>query len=236
VRPEREKALRFLDGISRNLDSNSEHEQVEKALNNMLQAHQEKLEHLKQFSDELGQDEKNLDSKIKKKRQELDRCHKRLASLTNVRPAFMDEYEKLEYELERVYETYISRFRNLDFLEHELDTLNKEEEEKMEENERALKRMQKRLREEEWRMLRGEGDDEKRDHTHRVQGNMQPEEDVSDSDVSSESDPISLASSQSGASRPSAHSSEDILDESEESHVLHDSEEEPPKSRGDHDF
>jgi len=149
----------------------------------------------------------------------------------------MDEYEKLEYELERVYETYISRFRNLDFLEHELDTLNKEEEEKMEENERALKRMQKRLREEEWRMLRGEGDDEKRDHTHRVQGNMQPEEDVSDSaDVSSESDPISLASSQSGASRPSAHSSEDILDESEESHVLHDSEEEPPKSRGDHDF
>jgi len=97
VRPEREKALRFLDGISRNLDSNSEHEQVEKALNNMLQAHQEKLEHLKQFSDELGQDEKNLDSKIKKKRQELDRCHKRLASLTNVRPLSLPSFPYLPF-------------------------------------------------------------------------------------------------------------------------------------------
>eukprot|EP00397_Hematodinium_sp_SG-2012_P034129 GEMP01036560.1.p1 GENE.GEMP01036560.1~~GEMP01036560.1.p1 ORF type:complete len:430 (+),score=78.83 GEMP01036560.1:114-1292(+) len=235
-RPEREKAIRFLDGISRNLDSNSEHEQVERALNNMLQTHQEKLVHLRQLSDELSQDEKNLDGKIKKKKQELERCNKRLASLTNVRPAFMDEYEKLEYELERVYETYISRFRNLDYLEHELDSLNKEEEEKMEENERALKRMQKRLREEEWRMLRGEGDDERKQNRgeNRVQGGMQADEDVSDSDVSSESDPISLASSNSAVSL--GHSSEDILDESEESNVLHDSDDDRPKSRGDHDF
>lgn len=235
-RGEREKAIRFLDGISRNLDNNSEHEQVAKALNSMLQTHQEKLEQLKQMSEELSQDEKNLDAKIKKKKQELDRCTKRLSSLTNVRPAFMDEYEKLEYELERVYETYISRFRNLDYLEHELDTLNKEEEEKMEENERALKRMQKRLREEEWRMLRGEGgdDEKKRDRgDNRVQGGMQAEDDVSDSDVTSESDPISLASS---SAVSVGHSSEDIVDESDESNALHESDDERPRSLGDHDF
>lgn len=37
-----------------------------------------------------------------------------------------------------------------------MDQLNKEEEEKLAENARELKRLQKRLREEEWRMLRGE--------------------------------------------------------------------------------
>merc|ERR1712093_714153 len=37
---------------------------------------------------------------------------------------------------------------------------NKAEEEKMAENERALKKMQKRLRDEEWKMLRGEGDED----------------------------------------------------------------------------
>lgn len=68
----------------------------------------------------------------------------------------MDEYEKLEEELAKVYESYVGRFRNLDYLENELDTLNREEQEKIEENNRALKRMQKKLREEEWRMLRGE--------------------------------------------------------------------------------
>ena len=53
---------------------------------------------------------------------------------------------------------YLERFRNLDFLEHELDLYNKQEKEKLEENDRSLKRMQKRLREEELRILRGDGD------------------------------------------------------------------------------
>merc|ERR1711870_32660 len=97
--------------------------------------------------------------KIKKKRQELDRCKKRLGSLASVRPAFMDEYEQLEQELERYYEQYVGSFRNLDYLEHEIDCLTREEKERMEENDRALKRMQKRLRDEEWRLLRGEEDD-----------------------------------------------------------------------------
>merc|ERR1719301_176358 len=114
---------------------------------------------MKEMSDEFQKDEKSLEGKIKKKKQELERCKKRLSSLTSVRPAFMDEYEKMEMDLEKYYEQYVSRFRNLDYLEHELDLLNKEEQEKMEENERALKKMQKRLREEEWLLLRGEDED-----------------------------------------------------------------------------
>merc|ERR1712100_244046 len=107
----------------------------------------------------------------KKKAQGLERLNKQLSRLVTVRPQFMDEYEKLERELERLYDQYLERFRNLDYLEHELDLLNKAEQNKMEENERALKRMQKRLHEAEWRLLRGEqeGDgDELMDNSKRT--------------------------------------------------------------------
>merc|ERR1719235_2274173 len=159
-RKDREKAINFLDGISRNLGSNSEIEQIERAVGAVLGSHSSQLEQMKAMTEELQKDEKGLEGKIKKKRQELDRLKKRLDQLTSVRPAFMDEYEQLEGELEKYYDQYVGRFRNLDYLEHELDSWNKIEEDKMAENERALKKMQKRLRDEEWRMLRGEGDEE----------------------------------------------------------------------------
>jgi len=81
TRQDREKALRFLDGMSRNLESNSEHEVVERAVMSMLGDHSQNLDQLKQMSEELQRDEKSLEQKIKKKRQELERCKKRLTSL-----------------------------------------------------------------------------------------------------------------------------------------------------------
>merc|ERR1711907_559238 len=100
-----------------------------------------------------------------KKEQDLDRCKKRLKDLENVRPAFMDEFEKLEKELEKIYGSYVEKFRNVEYLEHQLEQYNQAEQEKLEESERNLKRMQKRLKEEELRILRGEqegdlGDDD----------------------------------------------------------------------------
>jgi len=159
-RQAREKAINFLDGISRNLGSNSEIDAIERAVGGVLGSHKSQLEQMKAMTEELQKDEKSLETKIKKKRQELERQRKRLDQLTTVRPAFMDEYEQLEQELEKYYDQYVGRFRNLDYLEHELDRFNRDEEEKMEENKRALKKMQKRLRDEEWRMLRGEGEDD----------------------------------------------------------------------------
>jgi len=214
VRQDREKALRFLDGMSRNLGSNSESETVERAVQQLLGNHSANLEQMKSMSEELVRDEKSLEQKIKKKKQELDRCTKRLSSLATVRPAFMDEYEQLEQELERYYEQYVGRFRNLDYLEHEMDVLNREEEERMEENDRALKRMQKRLRDEEWRLLRGEEDDKdgkgrkpKKIHGQKrwmppsavnaVDGSMEDGDDDESSAGSSDSDPpISVGGSE----------------------------------------
>ncbi|EER03547.1 hypothetical protein Pmar_PMAR009937, partial [Perkinsus marinus ATCC 50983] len=68
--------------------------------------------------------------------------------LRTVRPAFMDEYEELQEFMDQLYEAYVDRFRNLDYLEHELDILNREEEERIEANEKKLRALQKKLREE----------------------------------------------------------------------------------------
>ena len=68
----------------------------------------------------------------------------------------MEEYDHLEHELKQVYEIYLERYRNLAYLESELQKYHQAEMEKKEESDRALKRMQKRLREEELRILRGE--------------------------------------------------------------------------------
>merc|ERR1719506_1011276 len=130
MRSGRASALRFLDGMSRNLETNSEHEFIDQQVSSQLVRQDNQLNDLKRMCEELEREEKGTQVKIKKKAQDLERLNKQLSRLVTVRPQFMDE--------------------------HELDLLNKAEQNKMEENERALKRMQKRLHEAEWRLLRGE--------------------------------------------------------------------------------
>ncbi|KAJ1556774.1 Clusterin-associated protein 1, partial [Nowakowskiella sp. JEL0078] len=117
---------------------------------------QETLSITKSAVENLVADESNLTSKIEKKKVDYERAEKRLKSLQGVRPAYMDEYEKIETELIKQYEIYIQRFRNLTFLEQQLDEFNRVEQDKFEETESSLKRMQNRLREEELRLLRGD--------------------------------------------------------------------------------
>ena len=65
-------------------------------------------------------DERDLAEKIRKRIQDLEQSQKRLKILKNVRPAFMDEYEKLEMELQDHYNFYLEWFRNLRYLQKEL--------------------------------------------------------------------------------------------------------------------
>ena len=60
---------------------------------------QDGISALEQQSSDLGEDERSLEGRLRKKQAELLRGQKRLESLTSVRPAFMDEYERLEGEL-----------------------------------------------------------------------------------------------------------------------------------------
>jgi len=87
----RQKAIQFLDNISRNLDSNAEQEYIEKCIKDLIVQQKEQLVQMEKMVKSLEQDEKNLESKIKKRSGELERAEKRMKSLQSVRPAFMDE-------------------------------------------------------------------------------------------------------------------------------------------------
>lgn len=158
LRVARQKALRFLDAVASNLDSRSEHAYMERTVRDTIAAAKENVTSLQRQVQELKADETALEAKIKKKTSELERNEKRLKSMQSVRPAFMDEYEKLEKELVEEYEVYLERFRNLDFLEHELDACQRAEREKLEASDRALRKLQKKLRDEELRMFIGDQD------------------------------------------------------------------------------
>ncbi|GLE05485.1 hypothetical protein PINS_up014508 [Pythium insidiosum] len=160
VRELRTHALRFLDALSNNSDNSAEQKYLERSLREILQTTQETVEMTERQCVELEAEEKALAAKIKKAQTDLERSEKRLKSLQHVRPAFMDEYEKLEKELERQYAIYCERFRNLDYLQRELDLHNAREMKKLAENDRSLKRLQKKFREDELAILRGEQEEQ----------------------------------------------------------------------------
>jgi len=155
LRDSRQKAIDFLDSISRNIDSNSEHDYIEKCIRDIIASHKESLVQIEKMVENLKADESTLEQKIKRKSDELERARKRLDSIQGVRPAFMDEYEQLEKELERLYMIYVEGVRNLDYLESELDDYNRKEEEKKQESAKKLVDLRNKLQDKELREITG---------------------------------------------------------------------------------
>ncbi|XP_062915556.1 clusterin-associated protein 1 homolog isoform X2 [Mobula hypostoma] len=145
--------------IARPLEIN----ETEKALRAGIQEIMGQVQKTKHMLNNVASDEANLEAKVEKKKLELERSRKRLQTLQSVRPAFMDEYEKVEEELQKQYETYVEKFHNLCYLEQQLDDLHRLEQERFEENENTLRLMQNKLKEEEKRLMKNSGKDEDSD-------------------------------------------------------------------------
>lgn len=152
----RDRALKFVDSISIDLDSNDTHKQIERNIREQINIVTDHVVDLQRMCNDLDSDQKSLKSKIERKNTELERTEKRLASLRKMRPAFQEEYDTLEKELKIIYETYLEHFRNLQYLESELNRYHQADVAKKNESDRVLKNMQKKLRAEELRILRGE--------------------------------------------------------------------------------
>merc|ERR1719453_2400480 len=144
------------ENAARALGKNFDVDYLQRQLHQMISQVTEQTDNLRDMLANLESDEQSLQQRIDKKKAELDRHEKRFASLKAVRPAFMDEYERLEVELSAHYSMYVQAWRNLSYLESELDEINATEEDRIAENDRQLKLMQRRLREEELRVLRGQ--------------------------------------------------------------------------------
>jgi clusterin-associated protein 1 len=132
--------------------------EIEKAVNDSINEMKQKLTSSQQALENSLADEANLLTKIDKKKQEFERAEKRLKALQSVRPAYMDEYEKIEQELVLIYQDYIDKFRNLAYLEQQLDDYNRMEQDRIEETDQSLKRMQSKLKDEEMKLMREESD------------------------------------------------------------------------------
>ena len=96
---------------------------MQRQLQRMAEQAADQMEQMERMLGNVGQDEANLQMKIDKKKTELDRQQKRLQSLQTVRPAFMDEFERLEEELSAHYHYYLQNHRNLAYLESELEKI-----------------------------------------------------------------------------------------------------------------
>lgn len=169
-RMERNQALRFLDLAGSSLEGSKEHAFIERSIRELIDQSHQSVEDMRKECEEMELDEKNIESKIRKKQEELERTEKRLRSLENVRPQFMDEQEKLERELQRYYDIYMEKYRNLDYLENELEAFHRNEQERKEEQERRLKKMRERLIKEEVAVLRGPRDDDDDDRPMQISG------------------------------------------------------------------
>jgi clusterin-associated protein 1 len=121
---------------------------VEVLIKASIQRIKESIESLTMKLENLSADEHNLATKIEKKKLDLERNQNRLKGMLSVRyyksyinrsfiinfprPAFMDEYERLEVELQKQHAIYLERFRNMEYLENEWEQYERAEQEKYE--------------------------------------------------------------------------------------------------------
>ncbi|KAJ6657552.1 hypothetical protein lerEdw1_002266 [Lerista edwardsae] len=161
------------EAIARPLEINETEKVMRVAIKDIL----EQVQKTKDLLNNIAADEASLEAKIEKRKSELERNHKRLQTLQSVRPAFMDEYEKIEEELQKQYSCYLEKFRNLTYLEQQLDDQHRMEQERFEETENTLRLMQSKLKEEEKRLLKSASNDDSDIEIHEDEGSDSEMED-----------------------------------------------------------
>lgn len=93
-----EPALR--DARARALAGSQDPDHIERCISEAAAGVEEALRGCRSQIADLASAEVALDGKLERRRVELERAEKRLATLAAVRPAYMDEYEALEGQLQ----------------------------------------------------------------------------------------------------------------------------------------
>jgi clusterin-associated protein 1 len=189
---------------------------VESSIDNVLQTTKCTVERLDKQCKIFLSNQRGMEEKIVRKTMDIERTAKRLESLKHVRPAYMDEYEKLEEDLRVEHERFVIRLRNVDYLENELSTFGELADARQSKCNKAMKRLQRKFHEEEQRVLSGEGG-------AHVEALEEEPMDTSDEEASKDSsnstsskeDNNSFGGSEGSPSQPSFYEEEDIGDDSD---------------------
>ncbi|KAJ8984678.1 hypothetical protein NQ317_015769 [Molorchus minor] len=91
--------------------------EVEAGIKKAIESISQEITETKQLIDNVSATEASLDTKIDRRKVEIDRYEKRLQTLKKVRPAFLEEFTALEEELQQLFVQYSLRLRCLNQLE-----------------------------------------------------------------------------------------------------------------------
>jgi clusterin-associated protein 1 len=116
-----DKELMIRETRTKVLSSMPPLDEVEKSVRLAVEAAGTRLDQLTKQLEQLTSDEDALRTKIKTRKHELERQSKRLVSVQTLRPAYMDEYEGLEQELQELFVRHFQHYRTVDYYEHELE-------------------------------------------------------------------------------------------------------------------
>lgn len=196
----------FIQAVNSNDEKSSELDTIEDRLRTLLQGVKDEFAALEEEVAHLGADKNDILAGIKRKKETIARNKRRLESLQSARPAFIDEFETLEIELQKHYELYMERYRNVHYLKYELKCIERVENENAIDNKRNVKRLEAK-RQQEFKILSNE---EERDLPENENGPQDPLEQSIESDGSDNSILDDHSSSAGGSSALLvSHSSED---------------------------
>lgn len=97
---------------------------VDKLLKQSIQTLKHQLESGKSTIESQLTGKSNLESKIQRKESELERTSHRLATLQRIRPAYLEEFEKIEVQMKDLYSQYTLRIRCYDAMKSMLSNNN----------------------------------------------------------------------------------------------------------------
>ena len=97
---------------------------VDKLLKQSIQILKHQLESAKVMIAGQLTEKSNLESKIQRKESELERTNHRLTTLQRIRPAYLEEFEKIEVQMKDLYIQYTMRIRCYDAMKNLLSNNN----------------------------------------------------------------------------------------------------------------
>lgn len=125
---------------------------VQEALDQLVEENeqlQDKLSHLEVQKIENG-------DKLRRKQAERARMEQRLLQMKNVKSPYQDELDCLLQDLQIVNNTYVLKFRSLEYLDEELKRIKKDQEARMVAEEAKLERLRQQIEDQDWKLMRGQ--------------------------------------------------------------------------------
>lgn len=124
VKNSRQKALNFLESLSNNADSKKEQEQIEKSIVSMLNKQTANLDEIDSTLEQLEGKLQYLNQEIKIKQLELETSEKKLDLIKKPDAKLNKEMRDIEEDMQAVYQMYVEKIRNHDYLVNQIEIYN----------------------------------------------------------------------------------------------------------------